>query len=261
MVKKTRKRLRATAGSSRGSYALLWEAPRRGARGPARTLDIDSIVEGAIALADREGLDALTMARLAGRLRLTTMALYRYVPGKHELMELMSDRAMGHAPLMKTRDWRCCVAQWAHDYLALLLKHRWLIEVVERRTTVGPNWVAWLNSAIEALARSGLPSRDVIAAVLLVDGHVRSTAQLLTGAPATPQWAENFGRVLQAVQADDRFAALNELVRSGEFAPSDDGPIPFEFGLQRLLDGLESWIARQGRRATGGRAAPGRDAV
>jgi AcrR family transcriptional regulator len=247
MVKKTRKRTRAPAPASRGSYALLWEPPRRGARGPARTLDIDSIVEGAIALADREGLDALTMARLASRLRLTTMALYRYVPGKQELMELMSDRAMGRAPACNSRDWRTCVSQWAHAHLALLQKHRWLIEVVERRTTAGPNWLAWLNAAIEPLARSGLPSRDVIAAVLLVDGHVRSTAQLLTGAPATPQWAENFGRVLQAVHADERFAALNELVRSGEFAPSDDGPIPFEFGLQRVLDGLESWIARQAR--------------
>jgi AcrR family transcriptional regulator len=246
MVKRTRKRTRVP-GASRGSYALLWDPPRLGARGPSRALDLETIVQGAIALADRDGLDALTMARLAGRLRLTTMALYRYLPGKHELMELMSDRAMGRPPDCKSPDWRSCVAQWANAYLALLLKHRWLIEVVERRTTVGPNWLAWLNAAIEPLARSRLPSRDVIAAVLLVDGHVRSTAQLLTGAPATPQWAENFGRVLQAAQADEQFAALNTLVRSGEFAPPDDGPIPFEFGLQRVLDGLEAWIARHGR--------------
>jgi AcrR family transcriptional regulator len=250
MVKKHRKRKRKNEDlpARRGGFDLLWVAPERGKRGPKAALNMERLVRAASSVMDEGGLGALTMARVAAKLGVTTMALYRHVPGKHELMELVSDQAMGAPPAPAGKGWREEVARWARAYLAVLLDRPWLREVVERRTTLGPLSVSWLNAAIESLAESGLQPGDVIAAVLLVDGHVRSTAQLLSGAPATAEWAQNFGRVLELVMADGRYSAISRLVQTGAFAPAEDGrPIPFEFGLQRVLDGLESHIARQAK--------------
>jgi AcrR family transcriptional regulator len=245
--KRTRNSARATPKKRVDSLELLWKSRAAIRRGPKPVLTLADLVRAAIALVDARGLDSLTMANVAGRLDVTTMALYRYVPGKHELMELMSDEVMGAPPAAFEGGWRAQVERWARAYLAILSGRPWLLHVVERRTTLGPNTLAWLNSAIAAFSTSGLPDRDIVAAVLLVDGHVRSTAQLLKGAPATPQWAENFGRVLMQAQADPRYATLTRLVQSGAFAPAaeDGAPIPFEFGLQRILDGLESHAAAQ----------------
>jgi AcrR family transcriptional regulator len=232
----------------RGGFDLLWVARERGKRGPKAVLNMEKLVRAASSVMDAGGLDALTMASVAEKLGVTTMALYRHVPGKHELMELASDRAMGTPPAKAGGGWRHEMARWARAYLALLLDRPWLREVVERRTTLGPLSMSWLNAAVESLADSGLPPGDVIAAVLLVDGHVRSTAQLLSGAPATAEWAQNFGRVLELVMADERYPAISRLVQTGAFAPAEDGrPIPFEFGLQRVLDGLETYIAQRAK--------------
>lgn len=247
MVKKRRKKhgLRHLSGARGGAIDLLWAARGPARRGPKPALSVEALVTAAIAWVDANGLGALTMARLARELGVTTMALYRYVPGKHELLELMSDRVMGAPPLPGRGGWRAEIARWARAYLALLTDRPWLLGVVEMRTTIGPNSMAWLDAAITAFAHSTLPRADTIAAVLLVDGHVRSTAQLTTGAPATAQWADNFGRVLEVALKDERYAAVKRLVLSGSFAPAgSDGPIPFEFGLERILDGLEVWMSR-----------------
>ncbi len=248
MVKKHRKRSRVRPQRRdlrpRSGFDLLWGAREKAARGPRPALSLDTIVIAAIEIADAEGLGALTMARVAAHLDVTTMALYRHVPGKKELVELMSDRAFGQPPSKGAGTWRDEVERWARALLELYMARPWLLEVITNRTTVGPDWLAWLNGALDALATSGLPSKDRIPAVLLVDSHVRSTAQLRSGAPVTPEWAQNFGRVLQTVHDDARYTALTRLFMSEGFGePEPEGPIPFEFGLQRVLDGIESYVA------------------
>jgi AcrR family transcriptional regulator len=249
MVKKVRTS-RATgtvrAAGGRTSFDLMWSVPAKSTRGPRPKLSLDAILQAAIAMADAEGLDALTMAGLAQRLRVAPMALYRHVPGKQELIELMSERALGPPPAADDGDWRDAIGRWARANLESLVARPWLIEAVSRRRTPGPNLMGWLDSALAALARSGLPDSRLIEGVLLIDGHARSTAQLLTGAPATPEWADNFGRALQASRGDLRYATLNRLAEAGTLAPAEE-QIPFEFGLQRILDGIEVFVASGAR--------------
>ncbi len=247
--KRIRNQPRRRGGRRPSGFDLLWGAKAKASRGPKPALSLETVLGAAIEVVDFAGVSALTMARVAKNLDVTTMALYRYVPGKKELIELMSDRAFGQPPPNDGRRWRVEIAHWSRASLAMFLGRPWLLDVIAQRTTVGPNWLAWLNAALAALANSGLPARDMIPAVLLIDSHVRSTAQLRTGMPATPQWAENFGRVLHAVHDDARYAALTRLVTSEGFgAPGEEGPIPFEFGLQRVLDGIESFVAKQASR-------------
>lgn len=229
---------------------LLWGSRERPARGPRPGLSVDAIVRAALEVVDTEGLPALTMARVAAQLDVTTMALYRYVPGKEELVDLMVDGALGSPPAPGRRDWRAEVVRWARASRKLLQARPWLLEAVVLRAPVGPNWLAWLNAALEALSGSGLTDAELIHAALLLDGHVRSTAQLSAGAPATARWAEVFGRALRTASADPRYATLARVAARGAFKKTASPPdAPFEFGLHRLLDGIEAFVRARRRRA------------
>jgi AcrR family transcriptional regulator len=219
----------------------LWGTRERPARGPKPALSLDAVVRAAIEVVDANGLGALTMTRVADRLDVTTMAIYRYVPGKEELIDLMNDRALGPPPPAGAGAWRTEMARWARASLSRFQTRQWLLETAPRRVPIGPNWLGWLDAGLRALEQSGLPPHEMIAAVMLVDGHVRATAELSSGAAATERWARDFGRVLASVVGDARFPALTEVAAAKGFsrAPTN-AESPFEFGLERILDGIEA---------------------
>jgi len=242
---------------------LLWGPAERAARGPKPGLSVEQIVSTAIQIADREGLGALTMRRVADKLGFTTMALYRYVPGKDELIDLMRDAALGPPPPPPAGagDWASELKQWARAALALLQRHPWLLEVIGHGPQ-GPNWFAWFEWATRTLSGTGLTASEMLAIVALIDGHVRGAAQVFRAVARAQQnagtsdaWEAVFGQSLDKVVGDGRFPALARVMADGGFgqgtAPSDDH---FEFGLQRLLDGIEAYIrarsaARRRRKA------------
>jgi AcrR family transcriptional regulator len=231
------------------SVGLLWQGKERPGRGPKPSLSLDAVVQGAIDVADREGLQAVTMNHVAARLGVTTMALYRYVPGKEELVDLMIDAAAGAPRPGRGLDWRIDLAQWARDNLAVLARHPWLLESTTRRVPIGPNWMGWLEAALQALADLDLSAKEMMAVVILVDGHVRGTAQTSLGVTGKEEWAARFRDVLELTSDDVRFPALRAVVTRGGFAGGRDDPRrQFEFGLQRVLDGVEAFVRARTRR-------------
>jgi AcrR family transcriptional regulator len=232
----------ASRPGSRRSLDLLWGGQERPSRGPKPGLTRDAIVEAAVALVDTQGLAALTMSRVGARLDVTTMALYRYVPGKEELLDLMIDKALGSPPQLSGKDWRTDLGVWAKANLAVLRRHPWLVESIVRRAAIGPNWLAWVDSALSAIASLPLGAREKMAVVVLVDGHVRSAAQISLGATATREWVANFGEVLNKISEGQRYAALAGVAAAGGFdAPPKGSENTFEFGLERLMDGVEAF--------------------
>src|SRR5829696_2426943 len=157
-----------SAGSP--GLALLWGSRDRPARGPKPGLSLDAIVQAAIEAADTDGLGALTMTRVAERLGVTTMALYRYVPGKDEMVDLMNDAALGPPPASTGGAWRIETARWARSSLARFHGRPWLIDSVQRRVALGPNWLGWLDAGLRALSESGLSPSEMIPTVMLIDG-------------------------------------------------------------------------------------------
>ncbi|GJG89451.1 TetR family transcriptional regulator [Gemmatimonadetes bacterium T265] len=221
------------------SFALFWAARDRSPRGPKPALTLDAVVQAAIALADAEGLGALTMSRVATRLGVTPMALYRYVPGKEDLVDLMTDAARGAPPAAEGDAWRLEITRWARASLALFARRPWLLKSAQRRVPIGPRWLDWLEAGLRALAASGLPPDELVAAVMLVDGHVRATAQLAVGAAGTERWSHDFARVLHAVRGDTRYPALTRVADAGGFdVAASATSSAFEFGLRRVLDGI-----------------------
>jgi AcrR family transcriptional regulator len=228
---------------------LLWGSPEQPTRGPKPGLSVERIVQAAIKIADAEGIQAVSMQRVAAEFGFTTMSLYRYVPGKHELIDLMLDTAVGEPPDLGSvpGGWRPRLREWAHRTAAVFQRHPWFLATATGRT-MGPNQLGWLECAVAALAGSGLTGEPLVESVLLVNGHVRSTAPFLVPGGAqgagTEAWAASLVDLMRTHR--DRFPALNEAIDAGAFGP----PVPgrpdgtLDFGLDRIFDGIEALIAR-----------------
>ena len=162
---------------------LLWGRQQQPSRGPKPAVTLAGIAEAAIRIADAEGLEAVSMQRVAGDLPVTKMALYRYVPGKTELIAVMSDLAMGPPPLA----WRSAVARgaetWSLDLYAAFARHPWLLQSTIGRRLLGPNELAWMECGIKALTDSGLSGGEQFDSILVLTSHVRNLAQQSTTFP------------------------------------------------------------------------------
>lgn len=223
--------------------ALLWGEQEQPRRGPKPSLDVERIVTSAITIADAEGLDAISMQRVAAEFDLTPMALYRYIPSKTELVDLMVDAAGGPpSPVAGIPGgWRPQLAEWARQCWALYRRHPWiLVATAMRRQIMGPNQLAWLDAALATLSGTGLPATQQHDVVLMVIGHVRNLAQQYadSSAEGNQEWDQLTAEVL--ARHGHRFPALTAAIAAGAFAPGDGDPL--DFGLERILDGVAALI-------------------
>ncbi|MFF1873491.1 TetR/AcrR family transcriptional regulator [Streptomyces sp. CB03911] len=227
----------------KASLALLWGEQEQPRRGPKPSLTAERIVAGAIAIADAEGLDTVSMQRVAADLGVTTMALYRYFPGKGELVDLMVDSALGTPPeaIGRLEGWRPQLAAWARACWALYRAHPWILTATAmRRQLMGPNQLSWLDAALAALAPAGLTAAQQHDTVLLIIGHIRSLAQQLVHADeeGDQEWNRLAGDVLE--RHGHRYPALAAAIAAGAFDHHGDDPL--DFGLERILDGVTHLI-------------------
>ncbi|MDH2425341.1 TetR/AcrR family transcriptional regulator [Sphaerisporangium sp. TRM90804] len=224
---------------------LLWretgEEPRQG-------LSAGRIVRAAVELADAEGLEGLSMRKVAERLGFTTMSLYRHVPGREQLLDLMLDAVRGERPLPTGGDgWRARLEACARDGWELRRRHPWVAEVRGSRRLPGPNAIAYYDHMLGAVAGTGLAPAQMIAAVNLVGRFVDAealtlveTARLERSSGVSEQ--EWWGARDSLYQRLDRFPTLTALWEAGGYDRPEDS---FEFGLARVLDGIEALIDRQ----------------
>ena len=235
--------------TKRSRANITWGGKPISVRGPKPTLSTDQIARSAIRLADAEGLAAVTMQRVAREVGVTTMALYRYFPGKADLVALMIDSA-SHSPLRfgkPSLPWGARLKDWANRCLAIYRNHPWFLEATSARSTVmGPNELSWMEAALTMLVESGLGPAERRHAFLAIIGHVRGHATFqLTGmhTRAEKEWPHELTQLLQS-QAH-RYPILLEAIRSGGF--SREMGDAFEFGLDCILDGIRARASRPGR--------------
>jgi AcrR family transcriptional regulator len=226
---------------------LLWGKQPAPSRGPKPAITLTGIAEAAIRIADAEGLDAVSMQRIAGELPVTKMALYRYVPGKTELVAVMSDLAMGAPPEHPALPWREALSAWAMDLYTGFTRHPWLLQSTIGRRLLGPNELAWMERGVAALGDSGLRGGEQLDSILVITSHVRNIAQQSTTFPghSVGLTEEEVTRSLAEILSTEaeRFPSLTAALRTA--AGSENQGL--EFGLDRILDGLEQLIsARRG---------------
>jgi len=217
---------------------FFWAPRPRPTRGPKPALTLDQIADAAIAIADAEGLAAVSMQRVAADLGYTKMSLYRYLPGKTELVAAMLERGLGTPPPPGDGDWRPALTAWAAALLTAYAGHSWALEASTGRRPIGPHEVAWLERALAVLP-PGLTGAERLDAVATIAGHVRMIAGQSGGAES--DLAAAMGMVVRdhAEHYPAVVAALTDVaVRGG----ADDA---FAFGLGRILDGLEVLVAQR----------------
>ena len=228
------------------AMALLWGDAARPSRGPKPSLSRERIVAAAIAIADADGLAAVSMQRVAADLGVTKMAMYRYVPAKAELTLLMVDAAMGQPPEMDAvaGDWRAGLDHWGNRMWQVFTAHPWILGGSIGLRPIGPLELGWMNAGVAALAGSGLSGAERLDAIELVSGHVRALAQqVLTVTPMVTE-AQFLGLVDSALSAHpDRFAALRAAMTDGSWPDGRDQAL--DFGLQRIMDGIAVLIEQR----------------
>lgn len=248
----------AKSGDIERSLDLLWSAGGRTGRGPQPKLSVAKIVDAAIGIADVEGLEALSMQRLAGEFGYSTMSLYRYVPGKVQLVDIMADVACGPAPDMSEVDggWRVKVELWVDELWKVYQAHDWLVRVQIKNPPIGPNQLAWFESLLSSIATIGLSRDDMAALAMFVSSAVRDLARFTRD--LVPMGL-GYAQVLENILETDRFPTVAALVTQAPEpdaggAPDESGPEPSEsgedavrpvaqFGVARLLDGIEVYVA------------------
>ncbi|MFF8290925.1 TetR/AcrR family transcriptional regulator [Streptomyces sp. NPDC016309] len=246
----------ATATSGSGdvvrSLELLWGTGEPATRGPRRGLTLDRIVTTAVEVADAEGLDAVSMRRLSADLGVGTMSLYRYVPGKAELLDLMLDRVRGlmlDSQPPDPCDWRAAVDALAHAELGLYRRHPWLLKVNQARSVLGPSTLRGLELALTGLRGTGLSDPELISLIIAVQSFVTGIARMEaetveaakeTGVSDEEFWTRQEPFLDRAMRTGD-YPVMAALSRDA-FSPDFDH---FAFGLRTLLDGLEARVARR----------------
>lgn len=245
-----------SAHSGRGdisrSLELMWRGRERSTRGPKPGLTLERIVEAAVELADRDGIAALSMRNVAAALGVGTMSLYRYVPGKSELLDLMLDHVEAPAADLaewRGREWRDTLQFIGQGTYRLYLRHPWLLQVNQARPLLGPNALTNFEFALSALDGLGLTSREKVGLITTLVAYVSGLARqhvLTTQANEDAElsqeefWAAQ-GPVMELAQASGAYPRV--------FALEDDtfaeGSVEYglDFGLALLLDGFATFVA------------------
>jgi AcrR family transcriptional regulator len=242
------------------SIESAWGMRERSGKGPKRGLSLEQIVEAAVDVATSEGLAAVSMSRIAKEIGAGTMALYRYVATKDELLALMVDAAFRPPAVPERRErWRAALSRWAHEHLAVLRRYPWVVRVPLSGPPIMPNQVVWFERGLWALRNTGLAEEEKVSVLLLVNGYVRNEAllqadlQMAAGADSTVADAmSSYGKLLSRLIDPIRFPALSAVIASGIFDQREesDADADFTFGLERILDGVDALVRqRQGSSA------------
>lgn len=228
------------------SGMLVWERPEPPERPVPARLDRDRIVRAAIQLADADGLEAVSLRKVAAVLGVGPMRLYGYIAGKDELLDLMVDAI--HAEIRPVGDgWREVLRSLAETTRQAAHEHEWLADLLGGRPQLGPNALARGEAVVSAL--KGVDVDSVMPVVTAVDAYVigavrreiaERRAERATGMDEK-RWQASLGPYLERTFATGRFPALATVVHDAAHLDADQ---TFRIGLDFLLDGIEARISK-----------------
>ena len=219
---------------------LLWGRRERGKRGPRPGLSADAIVDAAVRVADAEGLEAISMARVAAELGFTTLSLYRYVASKDELLQLMFNAsALGaESMVIEGDDWRSRLRAWAVIQRDMLDLHPWITEMPMPAPPVAPNSLHFVERGLQAMDGTGLSDVEKIRIIGLIASYSLSEARMANHAARAAQAAQAQAVQAQTVQAQTVQAQTVQAQEgtADEQAGAQVPPPTFEELLRELVD-------------------------
>lgn len=230
------------AGDRNGS---IWLRPARSGRGPAPEHSAAEIARAAVALADANGLGAVTMRAVAAAIGSAPASLYRYLNTRSELLELMTDQVVGeYSPRAPgTGEPVADLLALAHETLAIYRRHPWLLDIPATGGLPGPGALRYLDRVLEVLNRTDLSATAKFEVVGLLAGAVRSFAQMEADqrriGQDAGQWQSSVASYLVTVAAAGKHPNLAATLAA---AADDSEPAPeqplFDRATTRILTGL-----------------------
>jgi AcrR family transcriptional regulator len=227
----------------------LWGRRAAGARGPRAELDVDRIVRAAVAVANAEGLEAVSMARVAKELGFSTMSLYRHVSNKDELYQLMWNASAFELTEWEPEGetWREQLISWAVIQRSVIERNIWVTQLPMSSPPLAPQSLAWLEHGLRVLEQVDAPDFTKIRLLGLISQHALIDARMLYDERRARDAAQEAGfetdfMVLVRELADpETYPILTRVVTQGP----GDGPPPdeaaeFLFDIGLILDGFEA---------------------
>ncbi|PXX69364.1 TetR family transcriptional regulator [Nocardia tenerifensis] len=228
---------------------MIWARLTEQGRGPARTLDRRRIVEAAIAIADSEGLEAVSMRRIGAQLNHSAMSLYRHVGNKTDLFELMYDEVLGELDLSgEGGGWRTRLTELTRGYRRLHLRHPWIIGL-GYRPTFGPNFRNVMEYALACVGDLGLPIGRMVDLALtplqFARGFVQEELaevedQRRTGLDEAAWRRHTAPAILELIDSGD-YPTLRRVLTETDTPPDSDAT--FEDRLTMIMDGMAAALS------------------
>ncbi|MFA1543655.1 TetR/AcrR family transcriptional regulator [Actinomadura monticuli] len=230
------------AGAER--QVSIWSVPERQGRGPRPAYSRAQITEAAIRIADADGLEAASMRRIAADLGTGAMSLYRYVPSRDDLLDLMIDHVLLEAdiPAHPSGDWRADLTLIAESTRRMWLRHPWLAGQQRPRAAFGPNRLRLLEFAFGALD-VGIPVDEMFILLDMLNGYVERVvrgeiewAREMRQSGLTPErWMLDSAPYVRELLDSGRYPMFRRIVvdaRLPHMTPEEQ----FRYGLDRVLD-------------------------
>jgi AcrR family transcriptional regulator len=241
------------ASGSTQEYEVVWTRPERAGKGPAPSHSRAEITAAAIALADAEGIEAVSMRKVAAHLGAGTGTLYRYLARKDDLLDLMIDAVEGEdgGPAPLRGDWRQDLHAYAYRARSIMHRHPWLAVLAAGRPTLGPNGLRLSERTLEAIAGLGLTIDEMLVSLNTLQAFVRGyTLGELAGEAAISrsgvdrdQWMTAHAPYMEQIVHEGRHPLVTRVVLDAEAPHADDrDERGFELGLERVLDGLSAGL-------------------
>lgn len=240
------------------SLQLLWGRAEPGKRGPKAKVSLGDLVQTAVAIADEEGIEAVSTRRVAEAVGISAMSFYTHIPDKATLIDLMLDAvAAGPADAPTARfdpaRWRENIALVATAYRDFFLRHPWALQVGTHRPVLGPNTMRAYDTILRAVDGLGLNEVEMDMTVTLITNYVNGAVRDAARA--------NMVKQRTGMSDDEWWHAIAPFLETLDFSPypvaNRVGPIvgelyglgdpdrAFRFGLERLLDGIGVMITKR----------------
>ena len=202
---------------------------------PRTPLSRERVLRAALALADKSGIESLTMRNLGHELGVEAMSLYNHVANKDDILDAIVDLVFSEIVLPSGReDWKAAMRKRAVSAHEALLRHPWSTSLMQSRTKPGPATLRHHDSVLGSLRTAGFTLVNAAHAVSVIDGYVYGFNIPLQ----TPEQVAEVGESILRQLAGE-YPHLAEMITDHAMKPGYDYSEEFEFGLDLILDGLE----------------------
>lgn len=236
---------------------LMWGRAEPPRRGPKSRIGVKDLVAAAIAIADAEGIEAVSTRRVAEAVGISPMSFYTHIPDKAVLLDLMLDAVSGPeegsaeaAPVLDPAQWRENVAQVAREYRAFFIRHPWVSQVSSHRPVLGPNTIRAYEYFLCTFDGLGLSEVEMDLSVSLIANYVQGAVRDVLRARqvkeqtglSDDEWWYTIAPFLESIDFSAYPVSSRVGPVVGELYGLGNPDMAFDFGLERILDGLATLI-------------------